>query len=862
MKARAVFHALITSYISHERGRTLLTLLGLALGVAVLVAIDLANESAVSSFKQTVRDVAGSAELSIRGRGAGLPGDVVSKAIETKGVAGAAPLISGRATFYSAEGKTTETLLLLGVDLLLSAEPPETPVRPVPFQLEEGREATSFLINPDVLLFTEPFLKKNNLKLGERITLDILGVDRKIIVGGRVEGGPLIDAEGGNVAVTDVGMADVLLRRGGLLDQVDLLLEEGAEADTVAGRLRDSLPESALVERPETRNQRVDDMLSAFRFNLRALGHISIVVGAFLIYNTMNIAVIRRRKVIGTVRALGVSRGMVRLVFLLEGALFGLAASLIGILAGIAMAAALLDIVATAISINFVETRAERLALEPGIIMLALGMGIGGSLIAAAGPAHEAAATPPANTMTQGAAEGRPKPLLRPTVFGCIFAALGVYTLTREPEPGLPILGYTASLFLIAAFVFWSRPLLTGLCAIFRRPYSRLFKAEGLLAVSSLQASSGRSSVAICGLMISLGMTIAVSVMVSSFRGTVTTWMNQVLLADLYVSPASTGASRRPAPMPRELAEQVEALPGVDSIDPFRSREVLIDGQPALLGAGSLSSARFANQTIDGRDMEEVLEQAKSQGQVVASAVFARKRGLEAGDSIHIPTPEGLQRLVIAGIYHDYSSEKGYVIMDWNLYDQFYEEQLINSISIFVEPGADREKLRRRVLEISRGDRSVPPLSVRANEELRKFALQSFDKTFAITWVLQAIAMTVAVLGVTATLLSQILDRRAEIATLRHLGAGRGRVVRVVLLESGLIGVAGVLMGIVAGIGLSWILTKVIMLQSFGWTITYDLPWLVVAQVSLVVFLATLAGAALPAREAVRTAQAGLRRNA
>lgn len=854
MSLRALFRALVSSYFHHEKGRTALTMLGVALGVAVLVAIDLANESAISSFKSTVDQVAGRAELTVRGNGIGIPGPALTDISRTPGVRSASPLISGNA-FYSpaTDQASTQTLLLLGVDLLRASEFEDDPVRDIRFRLAEGVGITDYLGSTRYVTLTERFARRFGLAPGNPIDLTIGGTPQRLVIGALIDAGPFTDTLDGNVAVMDLAAADVLLRRGGLLDRVDLVLEPKAAVEEVAPALDARLPDSLLVERPEARGSRVDQMLAAFRFNLRALGHISILVGAFIIFNTMSVAVVRRRPAIGTLRAMGISRGRIRLVFLLEGALLGLVGSLIGVILGVAMAGGMVGQVSDAISINFVQTQASGVAVRPEVLLVAVLLGVGGSVLAAWIPANEAASTPPANTMRRGTGEGKRRPLWAFLAGGAALAVVGLVLMLREPARGLPIQGYAASVFFIGAFVLWSRPLLAGLTAALRRPYARLFGAEGLLAASSIQSTLGRSTIAICGLMIGLGMAVSVSVMISSFRTTVVGWMEQVLVADLYIQPQAPDGARRPEPMPTALADRIRNLPGIDAIDPFRTRRIVVGGEEAWLGAGELDVVRFTNQTLEGRPTQEVMRQAAARDELVVSEALARKHGFQAGDPFPVPTPGGIVEIPIAGIYFDYSSEQGYAIMDRQLYQRYFPaDDQIDSIAIFLREGADRRALRDRIQEIARATPGIPALSIRANDDLRTFALQAFDRTFSITYVLQLIAIIVSILGVATTLLSQLLDRRHEIVTLRYLGATHRRVARVVVLETALIGIAGTSLGVVAGILLSYILTRVIMLQSFGWTIAYAVPWLLVVQIAAVVFASTLLAAVLPAREAMR----------
>ncbi len=846
MRLRAVFLALAASYVRREKGRTLLTVLGIALGVAVLVSIDLANESAVASFRQTVESISGTADLTVRPGTGGLEGTLVGELARLPEVRSVSPLISGDALYRPPDGRPPRQMLFLGTDFLRSAEDEDAPVRDLTFRFEEGRGAASFLTDPEALLFTSRFVEREGLGAGDRVVLEIGGEEREFVVAGIIEEGGLAGVYGGDAVLTDVAVADHHLGREGLLDRIDVRLRPDADREA----LRQALPPNAVLEAPDAESLRAREMLAAFRFNLRSLGHLAIVVGAFLIYNTMSIAVVRRRTVIGTLRAIGVTRRAVRGTFLLEGALFGLAGSVIGIVAGVLLAMAMLETVATAISINFFETRPGTVTPAPSVILLGLLLGVGASLVAAIGPANQAAAIPPATAMRQGSENTGAGPFgWWRTALAGMFAAAGMVLLAMEPRTGLPVQGYAASLLFIAAFVAAARPFLGLLTIMLRRLYIRIFRAEGLLAVSATRAALGRSGIAICGLAVALGMAVSVTVMVSSFRDTVMAWMEDVLVADIYISPTGGPGS---GTIPGSFADAVRGLDGVAAVDPYREREILLSGRTAHLAARDFSAVRFRNRVLDGRPAAEAMQQARERGEVLVSEPLALRHGIARGDTIRLPAPDGELALTAGAVYYDYSSERGFVTMDRSLYVEHFSDTRIDNMTVHLADGADREAVTEAIRQRAAMTDTVPPLLYRADEDLRGFALEAFDRTFAITWLLQTIAVLVAILGVAATLLAQILDRRHEIRTLRHLGASRPRVARVVVLEASLIGAAGLLLGVTLGLILSWILARVVMLQSFGWSIQYAVPWLSVIQIAGIVFAATLAAAALPAWEAVK----------
>lgn len=854
---RATFHALVGAYLRHEALRSLLTALGIALGVAVLVAVDLSNESAVASFRDAVREVAGRSSLTVRGNGQPIDAASVGLVAKTPGVLVASPVIRGEVIHQAGDDEQPRALLLLGIDLLGTTETLDVSrgdrVRDFTLRLADGTEPTTLAIDPRALVFTQRFVARHGYGDGDTVRLRLAsGADFDARVAAVLTGGGLETTWDGDVVLTDLGTADELLGRGGRVDQIDVVVKEGQDIDATAEALRRALPASVLVERPESRNARVDQMLAAFRFNLRSLGHVALLVGAFLIFNTMKIAVVRRRPAIGTVRAMGASAWAVRLAFLAEGLVFGLAGSAVGVAMGIALAAAMVGTVSEAISINFVRTHASGVVLDAPTLLSAFALGVLFSVGAAWGPASEAAATPPANTMREGSVETRGAGVVAWLIAGVLLVTAMLIVIAREPRSGgLPLQGYGASLLLVGAGVCFGRPLLTAVCAAMRGVYARAFGPEGLLAVAATQASMGRATVALNGLFLSVSMAIAVTVMVSSFRTTVTSWLDQVLIADLYVGPRGTPGAGEAPTLPPWIIDRVAAIDGVARVEPFRLRTMQLADRPVRVGGARLDPVRFARTLTSGGDAAAIVRDAEATGAVIVSEAIARKAHLHVGDTIALPAPGGGFDARVAGIYRDYSSEQGIVLMDRAWFVKHFGDERIDSLSLRFTQGADARAIREAVAAMA-GDGGVPPLEIRTYTEIRTFALAAFDQTFAVTSLLQLIAMLVAVLGVATTLFAQLIDRRQEIQTLRTIGVGRARIAGIVVLEASLMAVAGIALGIVGGLVLAWILTNVTMLESFGWSIAFGVPWGSVAGTAVLVFVATLIAALIPAASVLR----------
>jgi len=352
---------------------------------------------------------------------------------------------------------------------------------------------------------------------------------------------------------------------------------------------------------------------------------------------------------------------------------------------------------------------------------------------------------------------------------------------------------------------------------------------------------------------------VAVAVMVGSFRATVVDWVSQTLKADLFVAPESGRSHRALGRLSEEAIRLVASVPGVASVDPFLSFEATRDGAPYTIGSGrfDLVAAHGDLPMADGSDTREVLARALARGEAVVSEPYSVKFGVSAGDTVTLPALAGPAVLRVAGVYRDYSNDRGTVTIDRALFRRLFGMEGAVSLAVRLDPGVAPEEARRRLLAAASGRQA---LRVQTNAALREAALALFDRTFAVTWALEAVAIAVAVLGVFSTLLALVLERRREVALLRVLGASAARVARAVRLEAAALSALGVVLGVAAGAAMGLVLVHVVNRQSFGWTIRTDVPWLFLAGALALVLLATLAAASRPARLAAATDPAAVLR--
>jgi putative ABC transport system permease protein len=823
--------------VRREGFRVAVSLLGVALGVAVPVAIRLANQSVLAAFAGSVDAVAGRAALSVHAGELGVPEEVFPALQRDPAVAHASPLIQ---VLAPVEGMAGELLLVLGVDVLSEQAFRDYRLADGP----PGVDPLALLTDPRAILLSRRFAEAGGLRLGDSLTLLTPAGPTAFRIRGLLQAeGPAVALDG-RLALLDIAAAQVEFRKTGILDRVDLLLEPGADPAAVAARLRSALPAGLAVERPAARVSQVEAMLASFRLNLTVLSLIALLTGCFLVYNTMAIAVLRRRRSLGILRALGLRTRSVAALIAGEAALLGAAGGVLGALGGAGLSRVAVGAMARTVSQLYAFVRPEPPVLTAGTVGLAVLAGLGAALVAAAGPARLAAAVSPREALI-------PVPLLRrPRTAAAAAAGLGLLglaaVLARPGPVGTPpVGGYLAALAAVLGAAFLSPALLRAFAAAGRLLAPALPVPAGL-ALLSLRRGVRRNAVAASAMMVGLAMLVSVSTMIRSFRATVEAWIGQSVRADFVLSPAGRYLKGADGRMPAELLPVLAAVPGVAAVDPFRGIRVE-DGRGSrfLLASGDFAvQARYGRLLMVRGEAGEILRAAREAGGVVVSETFALRYGIRVGERVAVPTPRGPVALPVAGVFHDYTTEGGLVVMDRALFTRLIGDPFLSSVAIYLTPGAEPEAVRRGIQGAlpGRGD-----LLLLANRTLKARVLEIFDQTFAITYALELIALVVAGLAILNTQMAAVLERQREMGILRAVGVSRGQLLATVLGEAGALGLAANLLGAAVGLALSGILIYVINLQSFGWSIQFHFPTHEILQVSALALATALGAGAVPA---------------
>jgi putative ABC transport system permease protein len=656
-------------------------------------------------------------------------------------------------------------------------------------------------------------------------------------------------AAGGDLLVTDIFTAQRLLGKEGTLDRVDIVLDPGEPREAVAARVRAALPAGLTLQAPGRSAATADRMVRAFRFNLNALASLTLLVAMFLIANAVSISVLRRRPEISTLRALGASRSSIFAVFVAEGLGIGLLGTLLGEAGGVFLARAALKSVAGTVSNIYMPTAKFAAAGYLPAAGLAAGVGMVSALLATLLPAAEATRVEPSPAMRAGSIESIRRSRLAARGAGALaLVVLAIFASRAGAVDGVPLFGFAAVGLVVAALAV-AAPLLVALVsAAAARPLGRFCGAPGKIAAGFFGGSLSRNATAVAALAMALGMTLAMIVMVSSIRETVRDWVETTLRSDLWVKAEAGGRRGLVGDLPPDIVDFVRAIPGVAAVDPFRARDAVdARGRPFTLASGDFRVvARIGGlPLLDGRDVSAVAIRARENGEVLISEPFARRFGAGAGDFVTLATPRGARSFRVAGVYRDYSNDRGTVLLDRALFLALFDDTRVTSLAVQAARGVDAGALRRRLWQAAEGRYA---LSITTNRELRREVLNVFDQTFAVTRALEAIAVAVAILGIANALAASAVERRRSFGLLRAVGAQKGQIRRAVLIEAGLTGVTGAAASLGAAAAFAYLLLAVINPQSFGWTVIVDVPGGRLAAAAILVLAASLAAGLFPGR--------------
>ncbi len=818
----------------------LLAVAGITLGVAVITAVDIANSSAKRAFTLSMDTIAGAATHQVVGGSGGVDEGIYTR-LRLSGIRDTAPLVE-------AHGVTAgETLRLLGVDPLAEGRFRDT------LGSVRGDRRGDLIAVPDTGYLSASTAARLAVAPGDGLEVRIGGRVQTLRIIGLIEAGDQAAAIDG-LLITDIATAQEVTGTTGRLSWIDLKLPAGIAGEELRQRIESLLPPSVEIVPAAGRTQSLSEMSRAFHTNLTAMSLLALVVGMFLIYNTMAFAVVQRRKLIAQQRLIGVTRSEVLATVLIEALLIGGAGTLLGLIAGVFLGQMLLALVTRTINDLYFVATVTTLQPGPAPFLIAAALGLGATVIAALSPALEAALTSPRSALHRSALEAkthRLMPRLALAGLGAFLAALALIALS-----GRSLLAGFAGLFLVILGMTFMTPMLASWMV---RAAGSVLAPLGVAmrhAIRGITDALSRTGVALAALMLAVATTVGVGLMIDSFRGTVSEWLEASLQADLYVSVPGLGSRRSSAALDPALIERILALPAVAGHSTGRSVSLESgEGFTDVFVLG-LSAGLVPRYPLKDARPDAVWPRFQRGEAVLISEPMAWHRGLTPGDTITLRTSRGPHAFAIAGIYHDYSSGQGEVLMPRSLYERHFDDRGIGGLGLYLAPGATVDAALQAVRTVIAGEAGSPAINLRANRELRELSMDIFDRTFTITEVLRLLAIGVAVIGIMGALMALQLERTVEIGVLRALGFTPGQVYGMVTLQTGLMGLIAGLIAIPTGLLLALLLIHVINERSFGWTMqTLVSPGILAGGVLMAVAAAVVAGL-YPAAKMSRTSPA------
>jgi putative ABC transport system permease protein len=779
-------------------GRLALSVAAIALGVALGYAVQLINQAAVNELSAGLATVAGDADLEIRGPRAGFDEQLFVQLAGEPEVALASPVVEVDAKLARESGE----LRILGIDVFRAG-----PIQPG--LIGEGEDGLDTL-RPDTIFLSTSAAEALRVRRGD--TVDVLVGLSPVEL--RVAG--VLSAQAtGRLAVMDIAAAQDRFGRTGRLTRIDLRLRPGADADALKQRLRATLPPGVAVEKPQASLRAATSLSRAYRVNLNVLALVALFTGGLLVFSTQALAIVRRRTQLALLRVLGMTRRDLARKLVAEGAIVGAAGAALGLAAGYALAAVAVRFFGSDLGAGYFRGVEPRLGVEPWAAFLFFALGVGAAVLGSLAPALEAARAQPGSALKAGD-EQRALERLRTPWPGIALWLAGLGASFLPPVRGLPVFGYVA----IACLLVGTIMLMPRVAHALLRAAPRPRAVPGALALDQLRGAPGQASVSLAAVVASVSLMVSMAIMVASFRQSVDDWLDRVLPADLYVraSMSTDTAYLSPADLDR-----LAAVPGVRRIEPLRAQQILLDPDRA--------SVALLAKPVDATDPTKqlpivgtfVVPGSDDPPPAWVTEPMADIYGFTPGSRIELPIAGRRVPFLVAGVWRDYARQQGAVMIGRDTLVSLTGDANANAVAFWLAPDATLDAVSRALVAAIPGGGH---LEVATPGEIRDVSLTVFDRTFAVTYALEAAAVLIGLFGLSSSFGALVLARRREFGVLRHLGMTRRQVGAMLAAEGFAVSAVGLAVGLAIGWLISLILIYVVNRQSFHWGMELHVPWI------------------------------------
>ncbi|MGA2708081.1 MAG: FtsX-like permease family protein [Steroidobacteraceae bacterium] len=829
--AGMIWRLLLLSQLREQPGRLLVIVIAIALGVALACSVYLVNIAALAEFAQATKRLVGEADVVVRGPREGFPEALFVALARDPRVAIASPVVE----LDAAMPGRRETLKIIGIDPFRAGALQPALIGDI------GADISRFIAGDGIYL-SAAAAEELQLKRGDALQVTVGDAPKTLEVLGLLA--PDIYAQ--PLGIMDVAAAQWTFERIGRLNRIDLRLPAGSDVDGMRRELSHELPAGVLALAPQVERDRAVTVTRAYRVNLNMLALVALWTGAFLVFSTQSLSVLRRRKSLALLRALGVTRPQLQRALIGEGAVLGALGALLGIILGTLLAAAMLRLLTGDLGNGQLRVLGASLRASPGSLLAFFAIGTLVACIGAWMPARDAARMAPARALKGGDGDyaGAAKSA---SLAGIGLLIVGAVLARLPAVQGLPLFGYAA----IAALLFGAILLVPMLTVSVLRAAPRSGRVVFDTAVAQLRENVGHSILSLAAIIVSFSLMVAMAIMVYSFRVSFDHWLNKVLPADLQIR-APLGADT--AFIPPADQQKLAAIAGIERIEFRRTRQILIDPAraPVTLIARDLSSAKIAEQL----PLLRVVTAPPQPGTPPAwiSEAVEDIYGYRPGDALMLPLGGRIQHFVVAGVWRDYARSAGAIVIDRGVYMADTLDRDATEAALWLAPGANAQGAETAVrAAFARPD----SFEITTSAVVHERSLQIFDRAFAITYALEAIAVLIGLTGVSFAASSTALARRAEFGMLRHIGMRRKQVVGLLADEGILLSVFGVVYGLMLGGILSLVLVYVVNRQSFNWSIDLAVPFWQLGLISLILVAAAAvtaiwSGRAAMSQDAVR----------
>jgi len=824
----AIWRMLLLAQLREQPGRLCITVLAIALGVALGAAVFLVNTSALNEFGLATKRLVGESDIVIRGPRDGFPEQLYVELARDPTISVASPVLE----LDAALAGRSNTLKVLGLDLFRAAAMQPALAGDIGDNLFQLFKADSIYLSSSAALDL-------HLERGDLLQVIVGNAPKVLRVIGILSQASYPQALG----VMDIASAQWTFNAVGRLNRIDLRLTPGTDVDSLRREISKRLPAGVLAIAPQVERDRAVTVTRAYRVNLNMLALVALFTGAFLVFSTQALSVLRRRHSLALLRALGMTRGELRRALLGEGISLGVAGSLIGVLLGAVIAAVVLKFLTGDLGNG--QLRAAGASLRAAPLSIA-GFLVIGTLVAGIGawaPARNAAHQPPARALKGGDGDyGAPARMS--WQLGVVLLMIGSALAWLPPVAGLPLFGYAA----VATLLFGAVLLVPAVTVKMLDLAPRINRTVVDTAVAQLRENVGLSALSLAAIIVSFSLMVAMAIMVHSFRLSFDQWLGKLLPADLQLREPFGNDT---AFWSKDEQTNIEALPGVSRVEFRRTRQLLLDPARApvtLIARGDSDAHTAAELPLVQSAPQRALDSRSAWISEALQDLYAYR----IGDQLSLPLAGRMQPFIIAGVWRDYARLSGSVVIARSAYVAATGDQSANEGSIWVSTGVNAAAVEKTLRQrMAHGE----ALEITTSTALHERSLQIFDRAFTVTYALEAIAVLIGLTGVSFAAGSTALARRAEFGMLRHIGMLRGQVVAMLASEGILTSAFGVLYGLGVGLALSLVLVYVINRQSFNWSIDFALPAWQLAGLSI-----TLIGAA--ALTAVWSGRAALSQDA